>query len=1196
MNRFLRFSPLALLSAVLGLLMPALALAATDIANSPLSNASANDVKPNVLLILDDSLSMNSEYMPDSVDNENDKRCWGYNGYNRIFFNPAVTYDPPVDASGNSFANASFTGAKTDGFDSGSTSKNLSDTDNLSTPTTTTSTVISTETVGPTVCGKKNDSACSTQDSSTSSGSTEDPSTGLETTTVTSYTNKVRGNAPGKTCGNSSNSCTIRATKTVTAEKTGRFYWATLNSDQSNDCTDSHYSVVQDPAALTSAQKQNYANWYSYYRTRLLMARTATGKAFEDIDDDFRVGYAQINQLKNSVSDATFLPVGEFDATQKASFYEKLYEAPLGTYTPLRAALSRAGQYFAKKAYGQGSSDPMEYSCQRNFAILTTDGYWNTQVEDTSGSDRFGPYALDNSTTVGNQDAGAARPQKDDWKRQSGNSACSTTTSNLSGNSGSGEGKVGGAGCGNTLADVAYYYYNTDLRTDTLANCTGALGASVCSNNPGNVAGFNEPQRMYTYTVGLGVDGRLAYSNDYDSTTDSNNDFFKIKQGTKTWPNPIEWTGAERIDDLWHAAVNGGGKYYNTNNADTLADGLSNALRSVAAEVGSAAAAATSNLEPVADEDNFVYLAKYKTVDWTGELERYTIDATTGAISASPQWDSQQGLDNLAPGNRNLYYYDASVAATKLRAFVYGDDMAAGVKALFDGKGELMSQWGSLSAADQAIANDGANLVQFLRGETTNEGRAFRDREHVLGDIVHGTPVYVKAPPFAYGDSGYASFKTTNAGRAATIYVAANDGMLHAFNADTGAERWAYIPTMIMPQLYRLADQDYAANHRYYVDGAPIVADIYTGGSWKTILVGGLGAGGRGYFALDVTDPAAPKALWEFTDDDLGYGFGNPVVTKVDGTWVVAFSSGYNNVSPGDGQGHLFVRNAYTGAEVTTIDTGVGSAVQPSGLGKINAWVESETDNTAERFYGGDLLGNVWRMDPSSTAAVLVAQTTAGDGTPQPITVKPELAEIEIGNNSYAIVMVATGRYLGLSDLDDTTGQSIYAFKDDLTAASGLGPLRDASMIEQTLEAATINGVSGLTITDNPVNWSTDDGWYVDLLSAGERVNVDMQFQFNVLTVASNIPATDACVSGGRSLLYYLDIYNGSSLASADGLVAQPLGNALAAGVKTVRLANGQIVTIATLANGALRTVSAPSPSAGASQVRRTSWRELVDE
>ena len=328
---------------------------------------------------------------------------------------------------------------------------------------------------------------------------------------------------------------------------------------------------------------------------------------------------------------------------------------------------------------------------------------------------------------------------------------------------------------------------------------------------------------------------------------------------------------------------------------------------------------------------------------------------------------------------------------------------AAGVDELQD-----LTQFGTMTdgtsaTVDQKTAARGANLVNFLRGQRGKEGyvpndidKLYRARKAVLGDIVNSQPLYVRKAAFSYNDTGYSAFATSVASRTPMAYVAANDGMLHAFYATTdalgGEEAWSFIPRAVLPRLYKLADTNYAQLHEYYVDGRPIRDDVFdtVSGTWKTILVGGLNKGGRGYYALDVTDPTAPKALWEFTHDPsvcvgavaagetsdchLGYTFGNPVITKLtDGRWVVFVASGYNNVNTpvqaGDGQGYLYVLEAMTGKVLYKIRAGdgtpaFGTATSPSGLAKITAWVnDSAHNNTTLRVYGGDLLGNVWRFD-----------------------------------------------------------------------------------------------------------------------------------------------------------------------------------------------------------------------------------------
>ncbi|MDH4289746.1 MAG: PilC/PilY family type IV pilus protein, partial [Aquincola sp.] len=514
-----------------------------------------------------------------------------------------------------------------------------------------------------------------------------------------------------------------------------------------------------------------------------------------------------------------------------------------------------------------------------------------------------------------------------------------------------------------------------------------------------------------------------------------------------------------------------------------------------------------------------------------------------------------------------------------------------------------------------------ANMVAWLRG--TYDVR-YRLRQHILGDIVGGAPVYVRKPPFQYTENGYAAFASANATRTGVVYVAANDGMLHAFDGNTGQEKWAYVPSMVMDRMYRLADNGYATRHQFLVNGAPVVGDIWVPGSpgaWKTILVGGLGAGGRGYYALDITNPDSPQVLWEFTNDslggnsNLGLTFGNPVITKrTDGTWVVAFTSGYNNVIPGDGNGRLFVVNANTGQRLVAIATetslGVpaGTALTPSGLGKLNAWVESTIDNTARRFYAGDLLGNVWRFDidglvqPNNAALRLAYLRGGSPATAQPITTQPALGLVDFAGSTYPVVYVATGRLLGLSDLSSTAVQTVYAIKDPLTNT----PLGDAhassSMVAQTLSEAGPN--LPRTVTNNAVDWSTKNGWYVDLIGSGERVNIDMQVIFQTLSVASNTPNNDACTAGGSSYLYSFNISTGSApLGSTNGQVGTWLGGTLVVGMSYLTLqqagsteaGGGRTITVIVDNRGVPRTDDVPPPPPPAATGRRTSWRELVN-
>jgi type IV pilus assembly protein PilY1 len=1256
------------------LLVPQAAANLTELADAPLVNAgSAVIVKPNILFTLDDSGSMAWSFMPDSVEAWRTKVGMRNHLCNKIYYNPATTYVPPKRSDGTDFPEAVYTAARSNGFDTTSTAVNLS-------------------------------TGFQAYDTA-SSGNTSFTDVTPEVATQAYYF-RFRGSGQ----------------PTASQCNQGLSDYATGDWEKVEIGTD------------TSA-RQNFVNWYSYYRTRMLLMKSAAGRAFVGLSDRYRVGFITINS-GSPVASSKYLAVGDFNQTQKDAWFAKLYGQTASGGTPLRQALARAGRHFAGRQdeINSGmSGDPVQYSCQQNFSILTTDGYWN-------GANGV---QMDGITAIGNQDANIAdtprpmydgssnrvttttttftrtyyhsdcrtgrRLRHDDTNRSSrtvttengvvtsdvitnlpdalrvNDSICgssppnpqspyvlnvpradseSTTTTSL------------GEGISDTLADVAEYYYRTDIRNPSLNNCQGTIsGVEVCEDNVFTTGSRAEDdsrrtQHMTTFTLGLGVSGTLNWDPNYKTQTSG--DYVSIKNGSLNWPKPdasATQNDPPKTDDLWHAAVNGRGRAFAADNPTSVVLGLSQALSGIAATTGSASAAATSNLEPTAG-DNFVYTASYRTVQWEGDIKAREILLNTGTIAQTPVWSAQTELDALVGAqcdNRKIYLF-RSGATNNLADFSWNTlacdenrapsgtattGLSSTEQAFFSvTQVQQLSQYAVMTdglngTVDQRTQAAGANLVNFVRGQNAREGfqvndagRLYRDRDHVLGDIINAQPVFVRVPFADYLDAGYVTFRTDNANRAPMVYAASNDGMLHAFNAgaarkdangnivrdgngvpvmdgNPGKEAWAFVPSAILPDLFRLADNNYGNQHRYYVDGTPVAGDVFFSGAWKTIVVGGLNKGGRAYYALDITDPASPKGLWEFkhsascydaanlathySDCHLGYTYGNPIISKLaDGTWVVFVTSGYNNVnSPtltGDGQGYLYVLRAEDGKILHKIGTGVGSATDPSGLAKIANWVDvALQDNTTRRIYGGDLEGNLWRFDvndaiePDGREAFRLAELVDANGNPQPVMTRPELGEVD--SPPRTLVIVGTGRYLGSTDLADTQTQTLYAIKDTFPSTT-FSDLRD-TLRQQSIVNTTRGGKNIRTVSCTG-NCDTTAGWFADLPSSKERVTVDPRLQLGTLVVASNIPENTACAPAGSSWLNFFDYATGGYVGNETSVGIQ-YPDTMIVGINIVRLPGGMVKAIATTSDDKYHTDDTPFATPVATG-RRVSWRELIVE
>jgi type IV pilus assembly protein PilY1 len=1191
MNRPSRLSPwLALLATAL----PMAHAASTDIADVPM--AVTTRAAPNIMFVLDDSGSMQWELLPDELtytpyvfprlvsgvyggsDYSNTAPTPDNNDafnarsrskdINKLYYNPAVTYRPWANADGTLWPAASPTCAYHNPADPSKGCRNL---------TTTLTESATWCKVGATWPGSW---SCSTGSKSYY------PATyfRLDSGTGTTWSNFTKVEIKP-------------STPTYTGE--GR--------ENRTDCANAA------TATCTYAEEiQNFANWYTYYRSRVLAARAGVGHAFSRLPETPRVGFGAINKgstTVDGVATATIIKgVRPFTGTDRTNFFSTLYNHVIpAAGTPLRRALDDVGKYFMRTDNagpwgdnpGSSTSTTPHAYCRQNYTVLMTDGYWNSAAASTatgnvdntngpliSGTDPATGAALSyqykaptGSPPYSNPQTVKAAPYSDNWS--------------------------------DTLADVAMYYWYRDLRPDL----------------PNKLRRTAEDeafwQHMVTYTVGLGVVGSINPATcppPYNGTA-----CYGI-----SWPQPSASGTFENVDDLFHAAINGHGRFFSASNPTEFAQGLIDALNNIIGREGAAAAITVSN-PYVTSSDNSAFISGYNSGNWFGELNAYAIDLVTGLPDLSaPKWVSpaQIQLDAMPWSSRKI--------------------------ATYNGSSGIPFTWSSLPSSLKSRLNtpvsppgtsDGEKVLDFLRGDRSRENVDYRGRTHILGDIINAEAVYVPPPRANYGDSGYAAFKTTQASRTKMLYQGANDGMLHAFKADTGEEMWAYVPGILLntnlgsytgtSSLVNLSLRT-GFTHLNYIDATPVSGDVdfnntaSSSGSpdWHTILVGGLGKGGRGYYALDITNPSASsdadvaaKVLWEFPNNstppsvkkNIGYSFGTPIIVKTQNKgWVVLVTSGYNNGSDtgGDGQGHLFVLDAKTGNLIKDISTGVGSSTDPSGLAFISAYVQNgDVDATTDYVYGGDLKGNVWRFDLTGASGSWnvkkLATLVDASGNYQPITTPPELAELAtLGKR---VVYVGTGRYLGQSDIPGTTGanahatqtQSLYALLDDLSPNPLINPLR-SNLVQQTI---SVSG-STVSITPTTVNWNTKKGWFVDFpnttattpSTVGQRVIGAPVLALGTLVVTTNVPNSDPCEPGGSSWIYFFDYAFSSSVygstLSASGM---SLGNALASRPTVIMLPNGQPKWLTQQSDQTQKGGSVPVTTSGSAK-RRIMWREIVDQ
>lgn len=716
-----------------------------------------------------------------------------------------------------------------------------------------------------------------------------------------------------------------------------------------------------------------------------------------------------------------------------------------------------------------------------------------------------------------------------------------------------------------TLADIAKDYYENDLRSD-LPDVQPPL-----KEDP------KRTQHMVTYTIGLGVEGKLKDQNPRDGwpdtiVTDPNN-IWGNQCDRQCWGDPTTQTCAsgtvcpEKIDDLWHTAYNSHGRYYSAKSVTDLIQQLTAIGDLTAPDFSTGAASGFSQRFIGAEFTSFVPGFTKKGNDWVGFLKSYDKDSNL-------IWEASVQLNSMDYDKREILTFDPQ--QREGIAFRW-KDLTNAQKSALD-----MAWTGGVLTPD----GKGEQRVDFLRGKgllnTSDKAWAnsnnFRVRSSRLGDIVYSDPVYVGKPIFRYDESpdatfakSYAEFKENNDEsneRSPIIYVGANDGMLHGFNAEDGMkgqEVMAYAPNILFPNLTQLTSLDY--NHLYYVDGPITVGDAFISNKWSTLLIGSLRAGGQGYYALDITEPGRFKesnadkiVKWEFTDNpansygdrDLGYTFGKALIIRTNSMrWVAIFGNGYNNTvndayPSQTGNAVLYIVDAETGKLIKKIDTGVGytdarATNHPNGLATPTA-IDVDGDFKADYIYAGDLLGNLWKFDISNAnegswgiangAPLFKAQNDQGQ--PQPITTDPFVYKNIAGGKGY-LVYFGTGKFFEQTDamaVDQPT-QSFYAIWDKDPRAGSPNITRSNLFQQEFISQFNANGIQYRKTKPGNVNWQTQFGWYLDFIMAGdnqgEKQVSDITFNNNTVIFSTTLPQSqqNTCEFGGASWLYFLNAADG---------------------------------------------------------------------
>lgn len=850
-------------------------------------------------------------------------------------------------------------------------------------------------------------------------------------------------------------------------------------------------------SASDTAAMQNFANWWVYYRSRMNTTKAAIGAVINNTDGT-RMGLGLFNGPNSSTSNIGTPKQTALESVNDAAKKRAFLTAFYGVKAPRAGTPGRESMQETGEMFINSGILPANLGgeCQQNFNVFMSDGYWS---ENTS------------FTSIGNTDRDGT---------------------------GEFDGGIYADTYSNTLADVAMKYYEEDLKglADKVPTIPGVDEA--------------DHQHMVNFTIAFGVNGSLNPET--------------AVPGTFAWPEPVHATNTT-IDDMWHAALNSRGEYLNADSPEELEKSLGRAIAAVAERTATAAAVSINSAKLTTN--TIVYLAEFNTNGWQGDLKAFKIKTDAqgnldpgGELEANPTWRAATELNN-----RNISA-DPRVVMTHN-----------------GGKG-VPFQWDKLSSDQQldlrtnpsgGLDSDdvGKARLNYLKGSRVDEGTGnrFRERLSLLADLVNSGPVFVGAPDLRWPDKTpfpdapgkrYSEYKNgPKKTRQEIVYAGANGGFMHGFDANTGREEFAYVANNLFSTntaegLHYLTDPNYI--HRYYNDLTPTVSDVFDGINWQTVLISGQRGGGRGIYALDVTDPskftnteanAEDVVMWEFTDADdpnLGFTYSRPQVgLGNDGSWVAIFGNGYNGT--GDGRGKLFILKIHQGAsgwvagtdyEVISTPPGAlyGSPGNRNGLGSP-ALADIDGNGTIDRAYAGDLFGNMWVFDLSDSADSgnwelaynTPLFTTIGN---EPITAQPTLSRHptisnDSSNQPNVMVFFGSGQYLVPGDKTSTDDNYFYGVWDKGTASRNRTHL-ERQNFRSGFEDAAGNPVR--VLTKRVVNYAGGEfGWYFKLPDNGERSVTRPVVRGNLVFFNTFVPETAPCNVGGYGFRMAVDIVNGGA-------------------------------------------------------------------